>query len=217
MIPVVIHADAFSNAGKAAMAPEGALHGKACRRYLILGRALIGVCAAFAVAMCGFISYNLHDGHVAGEASGRIVHAWDGLDVSMEGGEAVAKDGDDCYIGIVAIPSLGIELPVNREWSTAAAKQSPCRYTGSVAESDLTIAAHNFGTQFGGIHRLMPGDVVTFTDTRGMAYKYEVAYTEILEGTDVAKMQEGDWDLTLFTCTIGGRQRVTVRCQYADL
>lgn len=25
-------------------------------------------------------------------------------------------------------------------------------------------------------------------------------------------MKEGDWDLTLFTCTFGGQQRFTVRC-----
>jgi sortase A len=28
----------------------------------------------------------------------------------------------------------------------------------------------------------------------------------------VTDMQSGDWDFTLFTCTKGGAQRVTVRC-----
>jgi sortase A len=29
-------------------------------------------------------------------------------------------------------------------------------------------------------------------------------------------LNSGDWDLTLFTCTIGGVSRVTVRCQKAE-
>ena len=28
----------------------------------------------------------------------------------------------------------------------------------------------------------------------------------------LSSMEEGDWDLTLFTCTIGGKTRITVRC-----
>lgn len=189
-------------------------HGK---KSLFLGRALLGISAAFAISAFWFSACNLHDGYAAGQASSQILHDWDGLSVSEIEDEDVMVEGDNAYIGIVTIPSLGIELPVNREWSTAAAKTSPCRYTGSVAGSDLILAAHNFATQFGGIHGLSEGDAVTFTDAHGIEYRYEVSGIEVLEGTDIAKMQEGDWDLTLFTCTIGGKQRVTVRCQYADI
>ena len=45
----------------------------------------------------------------------------------------------------------------------------------------------------------------------GVEY-YEVAGVEVLKGTAVEEMQAGDWELTLFTCTIGGKARVTVRC-----
>ena len=36
--------------------------------------------------------------------------------------------------------------------------------------------------------------------------------TEVLAPTDIEGMESGDWDLTMFTCTIGGKSRVTVRC-----
>ena len=42
---------------------------------------------------------------------------------------------------------------------------------------------------------------------------------EELPGTAVEQMQFGDaddWDLTLFTCTLGGRSRVTVRAVKAE-
>lgn len=49
-------------------------------------------------------------------------------------------------------------------------------------------------------------------DADGICYQYEVAGLEELGGTAVEEMQAGDWELTLFTCTYGGRTRVTVRC-----
>ena len=56
-----------------------------------------------------------------------------------------------------------------------------------------------------------------FTDVEGNEFQYTVAKTEVLDGTDIEGMKAGDWDLTLFTCTIGGRQRVTVRCQESGI
>jgi sortase A len=29
----------------------------------------------------------------------------------------------------------------------------------------------------------------------------------------VEEMESDEWDLTLFTCTIGGKSRVTIRCE----
>ena len=51
-----------------------------------------------------------------------------------------------------------------------------------------------------------------FTDTDGNIFNYTVSELEQLNPTDVREMISGDWDLTLFTCTLGGQYRVTVRC-----
>lgn len=32
----------------------------------------------------------------------------------------------------------------------------------------------------------------------------------------VEEMESGDWDLSLFTCTLGGSYRVTVRCERTE-
>ena len=95
-------------------------------------------------------------------------------------------------------------------------KKAPCRYRGSIFTDGLIIAGRNFQRHFGNLKLLNSGDEVDFTDADGVVYKYTVKSVEKLAGTDVDAMEAGDWDLTLFTCTIGGVSRVTVRCQKAE-
>ena len=124
----------------------------------------------------------------------------------------VSFDGND-YIGRVDVPSLGLSLPVISEWSYPRLKIAPCRYTGSAYLDNLIIAAHNYSSHFGNLNRLNNGDTVTFTDVDGNQFTYAVSLIEDLPGTAIEEMQAGEWDLTLFTCTLGGRSRVTVRCE----
>lgn len=58
-------------------------------------------------------------------------------------------------------------------------------------------------------------DRVTFTDVDENVFLYSVAEIQILQPGDVEEMLSGGWALTLFTCTLGGRTRVTVRCEEA--
>ncbi len=124
-------------------------------------------------------------------------------------------DGYD-YIGTLSIPRFGLELPVMSEWSYPGLKIAPGRYAGSVWTADLVICAHNYDRHFGNLKNLDPGDEITFTDVLGNAFAYEVAETEILQPADVDEMLDEQWDLTLFTCTVGGRTRVTVLCMRVD-
>ena len=116
------------------------------------------------------------------------------------------------YIGILAIPSLGLELPVISSWSYSALRVAPARYHGSAYLDNLVISAHNYSSHFGQIHTLNQGDLVTFTDVDGNVFVYEADVVETLKPTAVEEMCSGEWDLTLFTCTVGGKFRVTVRC-----
>ena len=118
------------------------------------------------------------------------------------------------YCGYLTIPALGLELPVRSGWSYPALKESPCRVSGSAQTHDLVIAAHNYPAHFGRISALGSGDQIVFTDAENKQYSYTVAYTEIIAGTAPAQMFSGEaeeWDLTLFTCTLSGQSRVTVR------
>ena len=125
---------------------------------------------------------------------------------------AVEEDGGD-YIGVLELPLLGLELPVMESWSYPDLRVAPCRYSGSAYQDDMVVAAHNYKSHFGRLKELRPGDEVRFTDMEGNVFRYAVAELETLGKYDVEKMTSGDWDLTLFTCTYGGKSRVTVRCQ----
>lgn len=120
------------------------------------------------------------------------------------------------YIGFIAIPSLNLELPVMADWSYPQLQKSPCRYTGSVFTDDLVVMAHNYYSHFGQLSNLHSGDQVIFTDMDGNKLYYEVIALDVLNPTAVEDMTSGEFDLTLFTCTYGGRSRVTVRCDRVE-
>lgn len=116
------------------------------------------------------------------------------------------------YIGLLDIPAIGASLPVQQEWSYPNMKVSPCRYTGSAYLNNMVICAHNYQTHFGKLEELCVGDAVYFTDMDGNKISFKVKEIDTLASDAVHEMVFGGWDLTLFTCTIDGGSRVTVRC-----
>ncbi|MGN0479893.1 MAG: sortase [Hominenteromicrobium sp.] len=116
------------------------------------------------------------------------------------------------YIGYVTLPTLGMELPVLSACSEEALRIAPCRYAGTVLDGNLVIAGHNYVSHFGPISGLSVGDTVLFTGADGAIYRYSVAETDILPATAVEDMTAGEFDLTLFTCTYSGQERIAVRC-----
>lgn len=117
------------------------------------------------------------------------------------------------YLGVLTISDLDLTLPVNQQWNYPALEISPCRYAGSPRNNDFVVCAHNYSSHFGAIGSLEIGSNIQFTDVMGNVYQYEVKKIEILNPYDVTSMVSSEYDLTLFTCTYGGRSRVTVRCQ----
>lgn len=117
------------------------------------------------------------------------------------------------YIGKLELPVLGLSLPVMDDWSYPKLRVAPCRYTGSAYKGNMVIAAHNYSTHFGLLKTLSEGDPVTFTDVDGNVFAYEVAEIQVLDPTAVEEMSSGKWELSLFTCTLGGQTRLTVRCR----
>ena len=121
------------------------------------------------------------------------------------------------YIGVLSIPSLGLELPVISQWDYPALKVAPCRYSGSLYQDNLIICAHNYASHFGKLKELQPGDTVLFTDMDEHVVTFQVVERETLNPMDTEGMEAGDWDLTLFTCTIGGQTRVTIRLERVEV
>lgn len=115
------------------------------------------------------------------------------------------------YIGLLKIPSLGLELPIISQWSYPNLKAAPCRYSGSAYLNNLIICGHNYISHFGSLKHLQEGDIAAFTDMDGNVFTYKMVVREILQPTDIEEMESGDWDLTLFTCTVDGQTRLAIR------
>lgn len=124
----------------------------------------------------------------------------------------VMVDGNAC-IGILSVPVLELELPVLTDWSYAKLKKAPCHYFGTCFDQNFVIAAHNYAAHFGRLGTLQPGDLVLFTDVNGTVFAYEVVLLETLPANATEEMITSGFDLSLYTCTPGGANRVTVRCQ----
>lgn len=127
----------------------------------------------------------------------------------------VVIDGQ-AYIGTLSIPKLGLELPVISQWSYPRLKLAPCRYTGSAYTDDMIILGHNYERHFRRFTDMEAGDEVIFTDMDGNVFRYVVTLKEQLGPSETARMLDGEWDLTLFTCAKGGKMRITLRCDRVD-
>lgn len=162
------------------------------------------------------------DGHVAEEQPSREVNVGDAPD--EETGETlpegyIASDmpcvvlDDHYYIGVLDMPALGITLPVQWGWSDQLMDISPCRYNGTLQDNDFIIMAHNYSTHFGTIFNLTIGDSVFFTDVLGNHVEYVVCAVDVFGRSEIWKMYDGDWDMTLFTCVPNTYNRIAVRCR----
>ena len=205
----------------------GRQDGKAMKGKILTGVGLLLIAAALLLTV-----YNIRESDRAGSESEEMVVRLESLTADLperletEKKELVPEyvknpememptvevNGQEC-VGMIEIPALGLKLPVISEWSDAKLKKAPCRYSGSAYLKNMIIAGHNYRTHFSGIKRLNPGDSVVFTDADGNVFSYEVAEIETVGGYDIEKMEAGDWDLTLFTCTNKGKARAAVRCR----
>ena len=191
----------------------------------------------FAAALALFV-YNLWDGYRAEQSREKLLEEYrdKNQNISDEGEQAEESDGQipdyqlnpemempkvmleeldgAACIGVLEIPKIDLKLPVLNEWSYPLLKKAPCRYSGSAYLDNLVIAAHNYRTHFGKLKELEMGDEVIFTDAAGNRFEYKVAVVEALTPQSVEDMTSGEWALSLFTCTLDGKNRVTVRCDF---
>ena len=122
------------------------------------------------------------------------------------------RSGDHPADGGLTWTAHAAEIPDPERPASLTLEMAPCRYYGSIGGEDLVLMAHNYASHFGRIDELQPGDTVCFTDMDGISTWYQVTVRDLLPPTAVEEMTSGGSDLTLFTCTYGGRSRVTVHC-----
>ena len=201
------------------------------------GNLLITLGILLIAAAAGLAGYNLWDAgraqKAAEEITGQLISD---IESKVEDGKTAAPyvdpntpmpvemiDGYE-YIGVLEIPSEGLSLPVMNEWDYTRLKISPCRFTGTYYSDDLVICAHNYMRHLGPLLQIGIGEDIYFTSVDGLTIHYIVTNRETVEPTAVEQMIENtsnsetsllDWDLTLFTCNLGGQTRCAVRCSRA--
>lgn len=195
------------------------------------GKVLITLGLILILGAGGLLGYNAWLDHRAGEmsetAAVTLVEEIQSSQVTIQEVESEAAEEETpglqvteldgaYYMGILTIPKLGRQLPVQSDWSMPQLKRSPCRYSGSLTDGELVIAAHNYKKHFSGLGTLSKGDSVTFTDLEGTEWVYEVQEVCTIQATDIEGMVNSGYDLSLFTCNYGGKARVTVRCSLAE-
>ena len=121
------------------------------------------------------------------------------------------------YVGELLIPAFDMTLPILAEYDYDMLNVAPCRFSGSVYQNDMVLAGHNYKKHFSPVRWLSLGSEIDFVDAEGKKYRYELTSVEILQPDELeALVTRDDWDLTLFTCTMGGRSRYTARCTRID-
>lgn len=120
------------------------------------------------------------------------------------------------YIGVLEVPSLGLELPVASDCSLSTLRTAPGCYSGSAAGKNLVIGAHNYRSHFGPVRYLDAGEEIIFTDVTGIQYNYTV--TEVVEVDPDSSFEvcNSGHDLALFTCNSSGSRRIVIYCDLAE-
>ena len=194
--------------------PNNEKKGSKFNILIILGLLLI------AAALC-LAAYNIVSAQKAGDDADRVAEELLAVvptqtsvylpEPDPEVEMAISELDGRYYLGVLSIPALDLVLPVQSTWSYPNLRVSPCRYAGSVYTKDFVIAAHNYPRHFGNLKNLPAGTHASFTDMNGNVFNYELLGTEILQPDAVDYMLTEEYDMTLFTCTLGGATRVTLR------
>ncbi len=124
---------------------------------------------------------------------------------------------------ILKIPKINIEYPVLSATSPELLFVSINKYHPKDLKpneiGNYCIVGHYYenGKMFGKLHKLKNGDTAELTDLTGRTITYQVYDKKVVEPTDVSctsqvvarEMQKKE--LTLITCTNGGKQRLVLK------
>lgn len=200
---------------------------------------LFGLSAALliAAAIVGFSIYS--EGQAAGEEAKKLMTEYEqssaSFDPALEDNAYVQPDKPDVepadafeavqtlsgyrVIGKLIVQKIGVELPVISNLDKKALKISICWYEGALPgeTGNIVIAGHNYanGAHFGKLDELEDGDMVVFETPDGKSRRYEVYDTQIVNPDNVEALEEyeGQYALTLLTCTSKGNRRLLVKCK----
>jgi len=123
-------------------------------------------------------------------------------------------------VGIIKIPEVDLEYPILEITTEETLNLSITKFWGNEINEigNVTLAGHNnlSGVMFGKIKKLKNGDIIELTDVQNTTLKYEVFKTYIIDPNDISCIlpeEEGTREVTLITCTTGGKDRFIVKAR----
>ena len=123
-------------------------------------------------------------------------------------------------VGIIKIPKIDLEYPILETTSEETLNLSITKFWGNKINEigNVTLAGHNnlSGIMFGKIKKLENGDIIELTDIQNTTLKYEVFKTYVIDPNDIRCIlpeEENIREVTLITCTTGGKNRFIVKAR----
>ena len=123
-------------------------------------------------------------------------------------------------LGIIRIPTIGLEYPILNQTTNKAMKKSITKFWGpNVNEiGNLSLAGHNNkdGTMFGKVKKMKIGDIIEIEDLYKNTVKYKVFDMYVTDPNDVScveSIQPDAKEVTLITCTNGNKNRLIVKAR----
>lgn len=194
------------------------------KRILIKIMSILG--SILIILSIGLIGRNYYIEYKAGKSLDKALAK---LNAKIDEGDYVL-DGDNetavinidnkVYMGIITAPSLGISIPIIKEYKYEYMNNSPCRYAGSYTTNDLIIAGHNYKKHLYHFKNMKHGEQIVFTTCNGINYYYIVTKIEVLNPNQMEILmgkKDNNWDLSIFTCSNTGRARYVIRCKKVDI
>lgn len=127
-------------------------------------------------------------------------------------------------VGIIRIPEVDLEYPILETTTEETLNLSITKFWGNEINEigNVTLAGHNnlSGVMFGKIKKLENGDIIELTDIQNTTLKYEIFKTYIIDPNDIScilPVQEGVREVTLITCTTGGKERFIVKAREIEI
>jgi len=123
-------------------------------------------------------------------------------------------------IGILSIPSLGIEYQILSTTSDELLDISLNKYWGANPNQvgNMVVVGHNYksGKFFGKLRQIKIGAIVKITDLTGKTLDYTVYETDIIDPYDnscTSQLTNGKTEITLITCFNSGTQRFIAKAR----
>lgn len=114
-------------------------------------------------------------------------------------------------IGTLSLPDLSLTLPIFQENTQDNLERGAVVYAGSLYKRNLVLCGHSYPAIFQRLDQLRFGSVLYLKDMAGNCFGYRLLNTEIIPAEGVQTMLDGDWDVTLYTCTVFSVTRLTCR------